>query len=321
MQTSAPDNPWASRTVARVALLAALLGSLSFPGLATAQTYVTLMKSKEYTQTSANAPSTTNQFDLQFQVDGASNPAPTVKIASGTDAGDTSTAPYISSSGKYFIESSGYSTETALNDVFGSGTYNIHVNGTKATSLGFPSGDLYPNLPTPSFTQSSSNPLAGTWSNGTYMVDPTQSLTIATNAFTTNFASGQVAMNLAINSLDGDNVSLKTLSAGTGSTDTTQSDSVSLSVPAFSLTPGDSYQVTIDFIDYVNPTSTGPSSLADPDTSSIPGYTLISGFQTEDDFTITAIPEPAASAAIAGLVALGLGYYGIRSRRSAALPR
>jgi hypothetical protein len=62
-----------------------------------------------------------------------------------------------------------------LNNFFGSGTYNINVNGVNvALQL---TGDQYPNAPVLTLT-------GGSWVNGKYVIDASQPLTVTTNAFT-----------------------------------------------------------------------------------------------------------------------------------------
>jgi len=69
----------------------------------------------------------------------------------------------------------GTSTLASLNSFFGNGTYTFTVNG-----LAIPlqlTGDAYPNAPVLTLS-------GGAWSNGKYVIDASQPLTVTTNAFT-----------------------------------------------------------------------------------------------------------------------------------------
>jgi hypothetical protein len=69
----------------------------------------------------------------------------------------------------------GTSSLANLNAAFPNGTYTLTVNGVSVPLL--LTGDAYPNAPVLSLS-------GGAWSDGKYVIDPGQPLTITTNAFT-----------------------------------------------------------------------------------------------------------------------------------------
>jgi len=69
----------------------------------------------------------------------------------------------------------GFATKAQLDAAFPNGNYTLHVNG--ASILLSMLTDAYPNVPVLTLT-------GGSWANGKYVVDPAQTITITTNAFT-----------------------------------------------------------------------------------------------------------------------------------------
>ncbi|MEP7068850.1 MAG: hypothetical protein ABI789_06400 [Usitatibacter sp.] len=69
----------------------------------------------------------------------------------------------------------GAASLATVNSIFASGTYTINVNGVNVSLL--LTGDAYPNAPQLTLT-------GGAWTNGKYVMDAGQALTITTNAFT-----------------------------------------------------------------------------------------------------------------------------------------
>jgi unsaturated rhamnogalacturonyl hydrolase len=154
---------------------------------------------------------------------------------------------------------------------------NLQVGaGTGAT------GDVFPSTPQAAVS-------AGTWSGGKLTVPASQTLTIATNTFSTNFSLGQSRVSIAID--------------GVRYTDSAESraySTLALTVPAFSLIAGNTYTVTLTFErttsewDGVNFGTLGPSA------------TVNATFCKVTTFQIQALPETAAySQKIANVSALG----------------
>lgn len=79
-----------------------------------------------------------------------------------------------------------------LNAHFGSGVYTINVGGT-SVPLNL-TGGAYPNTPMVTLT-------GGVWSGGRYVVDPSQAVTITTNAFAAYGSNADGHMELGVNGI------------------------------------------------------------------------------------------------------------------------
>jgi hypothetical protein len=143
-------------------------------------------------------------------------------------------------------------------------------------------GDVFPNTPQAAVS-------AGTWSGGNLTVPVSQTLTIATNTFSTNFALGQSRVSIAID--------------GVRYTDSAESraySTLALTLPAFSLVAGNTYTVTLTF-------ERATSQWSDVNFGTLgPSAAVSATFCKVTTFQIQALPETAAySQKIANVSALG----------------
>lgn len=226
--------------------------------------------------------------------------APTVVVGGGNLHGTTLTLSNTSSSNWTYV-SANYAANGLTFQDFGSGTYAVTVNGTTYSTLGFPTSILAPNIPQATFS-------SGTWVGGVLNVDPTQSLTINTNTFSTNYTAGKAGILVSVSDLSDSSPGAFQPQVNTFSTLTGQTET--LTIAPNSLTPGHTYQVAIDFDVLVNVSGT-----AGPDTTTMSGVTAFSVFQRETFANFLAVPEPATWALWGGAGALGLAVWRRRDRR------
>lgn len=158
--------------------------------------------------------------------------------------------------------SGGYTTQSALDADFANGTYTF-ASGATTVNLAM-TGDVYPGAPRASIT-------GGTWSNGVLVVDPTQSLTINTGFGTTNYLAGQSYLEVKVVNTGFD--------VNNGSDLTTSSES--LTIPANSLTPGQTYTV----VAYAVRAST-------VDTTSYAGARSVAGYASETSLQLQVLQAP-----------------------------
>jgi len=144
----------------------------------------------------------------------------------------------------------GSATLAQLNSFFGSGTYTFTVNGaTVPLQL---TGDAYPNVPVLTLT-------GGAWKDGKYVVDPAQPVTITTNPFT---AYGQHPDSLICILRVGGAFALPFASVGPFGcawaaarqfrSQVPNSNVLSHTIPANTLTSGQEYVIGADFISMVD---------------------------------------------------------------------
>jgi hypothetical protein len=172
----------------RFALLSLLFALLAAPAAAQV-TAVSVKKNWEYVQTGPStvvANPTVNAFGFGADVDGINIGGITPPTVSGPINVGALGALHNNgvlvyrpgdSGWRYGLNADDFGTSSIadLDAKFGGGTYTFNVMGaTVALNL---TGYLFPNPPRMTLT-------GGAWSNGRYVIDPSQALTITTNAFT-----------------------------------------------------------------------------------------------------------------------------------------
>ncbi len=170
------------------------------------------------------------------------------------------------------------------NSNFGSGIYTFTVNGT-SIPLNL-TGDAYPNDPILTLS-------GGVWSGGKYLIDPSQSLSITTNAFS---AYGTHLDDALFIYAAGGVRALQFHSAVPGA------NFLTYTVPAFTFVAGRDYDVGGGFIAAVdvNPVA------------ALPGSWNAATYSVSTAIVVQAVPEPSIYLAmLAGLV----GALGFAARR------
>lgn len=265
-----------------------VLAFLAAPVLAQV-TAVSVKKNWEYIQTGPTtvvANPTSNAYGFGADVDGVNIGG----IAPPTVSGPINAAalgPFHNggvlvyragdSGWRYGVNADDFGTSTIadLDAKFGGGTYTFTVNGaTFGLTL---TGYLFPTPPTMTLT-------GGAWSNGRYVIDPSQPLTITTSAFT---GYGTHADDLICMALIGGAFKLpftEVAPFGCGFAPVHQfassnpSNTASFTIPANTLQSGQEYTVFGAFITFVDK-KTHPS---------LPGATLTAGYEVSTALTVKA---------------------------------
>ncbi|HVZ63175.1 MAG TPA: PEP-CTERM sorting domain-containing protein [Lacunisphaera sp.] len=195
----------------------------------------------------------------------------------------------------------GFAYQTDMDPALKNGTYSVSLANGAATS--FPialSGDLYPNSTTAILT-------GGAWVGNVYQINPVDPWTLNTGVYNTNFQwdSSRIEIDIWGGVVD----FRKAAGAGPNAVPYIDSDlSASLAldsteVGAPTFLAGYTYVVDIRFariVDY-QPISSQLGALAD-----LSGAYSVGMYESSLRFSIQAIPEPSAYAAMAGVLALGL---------------
>ncbi|MBI2812828.1 MAG: PEP-CTERM sorting domain-containing protein [Opitutae bacterium] len=201
----------------------------------------------------------------------------------------------------------GYSSRAAMDADYNNGSYTVTLANGGATPFALNlAGTIYPNNPVAALT-------GGSWAGGVYVLNPANAWTISTGTFATGFGWDVSRVELAI---AGPGVDFQqNIGVGTASpfvlTDTSASLSLaSGDVGAPTFLAGETYSVSIRFL-------TGSDF---QDIGLALGQTAGSAYAAAiyDSYlslTIQAVPEPATTGALAGLLALGLAAW--RRRRLA----
>ncbi len=285
------------------ALWCALASSLALTASAQSIVVATLSENGRFVQTS-NSTAVLQGANFEATIFGSdlSGVTGSFVVPSGTLSGTTQNLAYDSSDGSVRFSSNNFVNANALSAAYGAGNYQFNVNGTTLPStFGMPSSasSFLPNIPLGVLSQ-------GTVSNGFATVNISQSLTISTNTFTSNYQSGH---GLVLLSISGPGVNMMIGSAPGFNSNGYNYDQnqLSFTLPAFSMTSGAQYEVIAQFLVLVDTNSTQstmPATLGSPDLSSLSGATVFSSISRETSFTINAIPEPSATAAAAAGAAL-----------------
>jgi hypothetical protein len=227
-------------------------------------------KTQNYLQTSSATPSADN--NAQF-VMGFTSPA---SGATFTPPGKAAVTPLFAADASDYEIYQAFSTMTALNAAFPSGTYSVSGGPvTSPVSFSF-TGDLYPTaVPTVSGV--------GTWlPGGVLVLNPAVANTITLNSFST-YGSAGVASEMQINlnsdspaSLNG-NFSQRVATQAVFGLTQSSTPFTSYTIPAGTLTTGGIYDITVNY-----------NTLSSLDTTSIAGSGLISYYGTQTTVYVVA---------------------------------
>lgn len=271
-------------------VLLALFSAMAAVIIASAQTvdFIVVAKQHSYNQVdNTSVVDATNpwQFHANVEGTGLSGSTPSITLAAGSVGGST-TYTYDSGDDAWNIDAA-FATSGALNTAYANGNYSITMLSQTVTPISL-TGDTYPIAPIASLS-------GGTISAGVLNWNPNTALTITISGTGIDHM-GVFVFGTGYNGGD----------EGFGVT------TKSFTVPAFSMTVGQTYTVELSFDDVVG--STAPFNVSGTGGMSAAQYAGVYTAQTK--FTINAIPEPATYAAIFGALALA-GSIVHRRRRQA----
>lgn len=308
---SLPPRVYNPRMKTRMLLvLAAVVGfRLSLP----AQTveFVVVDRQANFIQTASGSASLDGATPYEFVVDvqGQNLNAPAF-VFTFKKPGDATTnyASYERDTGKEWqapLSGTGeFASMGALHSAFPDGAYTIQTTGFSNASLSIPNlvgstNDGFGNTP---FVTATQDGVPVAWFSNRMIIDPTKSLLIQSNAFTTNYVEGNSRIGLGVS---GNGFDQQVTNETVPGNFTFSGNSVQLLITGGTLSAGQIYHGDLEFNNVV-------SSLVD--LSSIYGGSAkgVSVYTAYTNFQIQAVPEPATYAAWAALIALGAA---LRRRR------
>lgn len=242
-------------------------------------------KAADYSQTDVGTTAFNSDIGYSFiseviETSGSTLHSGNPSTAPSFDNGSVTSLAWNASRNRWYFESSGHTSQGALDTAYANGSYTFNFDGNSAAvSL---TGDLYPDV-------ASATMSAGSWSGGEFYVNASEAFSITTNTWTTNYLDGQSRIQISI---DGSSFNQQTDNNNSGS-------SHSMNLNSFDLTSGQSYEVTLIFDRFVSSADLGS-------TGSDNTYASYSNITT---FTLNAVPEPSTWAVFAGLAALGFVIY------------
>lgn len=194
-----------------------------------------------------------------------------------------------------------FASMTDLHSAFPDGTYTILVTSYANASLSIPNligstNDGFGNIP---FVTATQGGVPVTWFNNKMIIDPTQDLLIQGNTFVTNYVAGQGRVGLQVN---GNGVDHEATNEITPNSFTFSGDSVQLLITGGSLAPGQTYYGNLEFNNIV-------TSLVDLSAIYGSGANGAAVYTAMTNFQVQTVPEPATSAAIAAILALGAALW------------
>ena len=182
-----------------------------------------------------------------------------------TPPGGTAQAiPYLASQGAYGLGVF-FSTQAALDAAYPDGNYAVTFNGT-TTTVAFTGGN-YSNVPLATLSQ-------GSWGSSWYTIDPSVPLTITLN-FTTNYTAGYAHMSLTVSG-NSDSYS------NSVSSPNLSTNQLTITIPANTLTRGNTYTVKMDL-----------DNISTLNTTAVSGWTIATYYEQESHFSLAAgAPAP-----------------------------
>lgn len=289
-------------------VVAAVVGfRLTLPAQ-TAVQFVVVDRQVNYVQTTAGTAALDGATPYEFTIDLNGTSLPSTGFSFDfKKPGDAVTvySGYERSVGKEWQAPSGVTGQFAsmanLHSMFPDGSYTLQVTGFSNTTLSIPNligstNDGFGNMPFVTATQDS---LPVAWSGNKMIVDPTKDLLLVSNLFSTNYVSGQGRIGLMVS---GDAVDKESTNEITPNSFTFSGDSVQLLITGGTLAPGQTYYGDLEFNNIV-------TSLIDLSATYGSGAKGVSVYTAYTNFQVQAVPEPATSAAIAALLALGAALW------------
>ena len=240
----------------------ALLACSVAAGSARAQIFAGFNKQMRFIQTGPSTVTAENQktFDFSAFIDGtATNPAPPNSFTPPNN-GVTRNLAFVTNNGWKFEQS--FASQAAIDTAFPNGTYQLSMGGR---NLSVPlNGDLYPSAPVATLS-------AGTFSNGSLVVDRTVPLTI-TIAFTQNYLAGSSRLGIQVGSSSGNNLGDFGISNEPAFTQTP----LSFTVPANTFVAGGNYFIELE-----------ANRLITMDSTSAPGFLVVAVYSAKTVINVT----------------------------------
>ncbi len=206
----------------------------------------------------------TGAYTFEANIDGtATTPAPPNSVTL-PNSGAVRSLTYVSSNQNWEYGLA-FDTAAALAAAFPSGTYTYTLGG-RVVGVPF-TGDLYPSAPVATVS-------SGTWANGTLTVDRTQALTVTIN-FPVNYATNASRLALRVSGPGLADIAVDNSASGFNDAQ------LSLTVPASTLVAGTVYDVELE-----------ANRIASLNTTSVPGYTVVSLYSVTTTFRLTAAGLP-----------------------------
>ncbi len=274
--------------------LVALLSLAQFAPPAFGQYIYIINKQEQFVQSGAGTtvanPGSPWHGEAQISGGTQDNSTPTGPNSIVTPGGGLGTVPLaFSSDDNQWEYQQDFTSQAALETAFPNGSYTFNSGGSSASiSL---TGNTYTNIPTATFSITN-----GVWNNDVYYILPGQSITIMTNSIA-GFVPGSFRVGIDASAQNNINnyPSIKFDSLD----DNLMDASGSITIPGSELQPGDVWSMELQFNSFstIN-TSTG-----------LNGGDNIGIYTMKTDVTIDAIPEPAETALLAGLLMLGAAQW------------
>lgn len=249
----------------------AVLGGMAAAS-AFGQEFVLLNKEARFIQTgpTTTIPDSQAGFGFEAEIDGtATNPAPPNTITLPNNGG-TRTLAFSNQDGWQFEQT--FASQTALTAAYPNGTYQMTFGG-RTVPVPF-SGDLFPAAPVATLS-------AGTFSNGTLVVDRNVPLTI-TIAFTQNYLAGFSHLGIDVSSTSGGNFGDLGTSNSEDPTPFTRTP-LSFTVPANTFSSGGTYVIELE-----------ANRIVSLDTTSAPGFLVVAAYSSRTRINVTVSGPPPA---------------------------
>ncbi|MCC6415410.1 MAG: PEP-CTERM sorting domain-containing protein [Opitutaceae bacterium] len=264
-----------------------IVGAIIAATFASGQTVDTVFVGKQHTYTQvdnstvSDVPGNPWGFHASVEGSGLSGETPSITLAGGSGS---TTFSYDAGDGEWKLESN-YADSTALDAAYNSGSYSITILSQTISVISL-TGDSFPTAPLASLS-------GGTISGGVLTWNPNTALTITIGGSGIDHMGIYVFGQGYNNGAEGFGVSTQ-----------------SFTVPAFSLTGGQSYTVELSFDDVVG----GTEPFTFNGSGGMSSVSYAGAYTSQTKFTIQAVPEPAAYAAILGALTL-VGAIVLRRRQ------
>jgi hypothetical protein len=283
--------------------LLALFGVLNFAPIAFGQFFFLVEKQQRFDQTgnATTAADASAPFRFQVQIgssgnntESPTNPPPPNEFTFAGNPSPISLSPPSDSNSQWQYRGD-FNVQADMDAAFPNGNFTLNIGGnTGNVAL---NGDLYTNIPQAGFS------VGGNWSGNIYSIFGGQDLVINTNSIA-GFTSGNFRVGIDASpagGFSGNQSDIQFDSFDGGLVDS----SGNITIPASLLQAGQSWDVSLDF-----------NAFASLSNSTFPGNTSVGLYTVQTRFTVAAVPEPAETALLIGLSAIGLAAW--RRRKSVA---